>query len=152
IDFIAKGGVDTITVNDLSGTDVTAVNLDLAGVPGTGTGDGSADIVTVKGTNDADGIAVDGSGTSLTVSGLHAVDQITGSEGENDTLTIEALDGDDVVDASGLAAGVTNLTVNGGRGEDILIGSAGNDTFNGGDGDDIALMGAGDDVFVWNPG
>ena len=31
IDFNALGGADTITVNDLSGTDVTQVNLNLAG-------------------------------------------------------------------------------------------------------------------------
>ncbi len=31
IDFNALGGADTITVNDLSGTDVTEVNLDLGG-------------------------------------------------------------------------------------------------------------------------
>src|SRR5262249_29656594 len=39
IDFNAKGGADTITVNDLSGTGVTQVNLDLAGTPGSGVGD-----------------------------------------------------------------------------------------------------------------
>ena len=34
INFNALGGADTITVNDLTGTDVTEVNIDLAGVPG----------------------------------------------------------------------------------------------------------------------
>ena len=33
IDFNARGGADTITVNDLAGTDVTEVNLDLAASP-----------------------------------------------------------------------------------------------------------------------
>ena len=42
--------------------------------------------------------------------------------------------------------------MNGGLGDDILIGSEGDDLLNGGDGDDTALMGAGDDTFVWNPG
>ena len=42
--------------------------------------------------------------------------------------------------------------MNGGLGNDILIGSEGDDLFNGGDGNDTALMGAGDDIFVWNPG
>src|SRR5262249_25595414 len=64
IDFKALGGADTITVNDLSGTDVTDVNLDLAGVPGSGVGDNAADIVTVNGTNDADTIQVTGVGRS----------------------------------------------------------------------------------------
>src|SRR6476646_2247049 len=34
VNFVALGGADTITVNDLSGTDVTEVNLNLAGTPG----------------------------------------------------------------------------------------------------------------------
>ena len=42
--------------------------------------------------------------------------------------------------------------MNGGLGDDVLIGSEGNDLVNGGDGNDTALMGAGDDTFVWNPG
>jgi Ca2+-binding RTX toxin-like protein len=42
--------------------------------------------------------------------------------------------------------------MNGGLGDDILLGGEGNDLFNGGDGNDVAFMGAGDDTFVWNPG
>ena len=51
VNFNALGGADTITVNDLTGTDVTNVNLDLASPPGSGTGDGQADTVIVNGTN-----------------------------------------------------------------------------------------------------
>jgi len=36
VQFNALGGSDTITVNDLSGTGVTAINLDLASSPGSG--------------------------------------------------------------------------------------------------------------------
>ena len=52
----ALGGADTITVNDLTGTGVTQVNIDLASTPGSGTGDGQADTVIVNGTagNDRD--------------------------------------------------------------------------------------------------
>ena len=50
VNVVALGGADTITVNDLSGTGVTDVNLDLAGTPGSGTGDGQADTVIVNGT------------------------------------------------------------------------------------------------------
>ena len=42
--------------------------------------------------------------------------------------------------------------MNGGLGEDILLGSEGGDLINGGDGNNTALMGAGNDVFTWNPG
>src|SRR5438309_3552065 len=43
VNVTARGGADTLTVNDLSGTDVTNVNIDLAGTPGAGSGDGQAD-------------------------------------------------------------------------------------------------------------
>ncbi len=67
INFNARGGADTITVNDLSGTDVTQVNLDLAGVPGSGVGDGSADSVIVNGTNGNDVITVAGDASGVAV-------------------------------------------------------------------------------------
>src|SRR6185312_1811408 len=54
IDFTARGGADNIVVGDLSGTNVSQVNVDLAGIPGTGVGDGAADTVQVNGTNGDD--------------------------------------------------------------------------------------------------
>ncbi len=55
VDFNALGGADAVTVNDLTGTDVNSVNVDLAGALGGATGDGVADRVIVNGTagNDA---------------------------------------------------------------------------------------------------
>ena len=67
IHFNALGGADKITVNDLAGTDVKQVDIDLAATPG-GTGDGAADLVTVNGTNGNDTINVVASGTKVTVS------------------------------------------------------------------------------------
>jgi Ca2+-binding RTX toxin-like protein len=150
IDFNAKGGADTITVGDLTGTDAKAINLNLEGVPGSG--DGQADTVIVNGTANADNILVTGGAAGVTVGGLPAVVTIVGSEGANDGLTVNAQAGADTVDASGLPAGKIHLTENGGLGIDILVGSQGDDLVNGGDGDDLALMGAGNDTFVWNPG
>ncbi len=152
IKFNALGGADNITVNDLTGTDVTQINLDLANPPGSGTGDGQADSVIVNGTNGADQIVVAGSASGVTVAGLAATVQITGNEPLNDRLTVNALGGDDTIDASGLQANAIALTLNGGDGADKLIGSQGADLVNGGRGNDVALMGAGDDTFVWNPG
>jgi Ca2+-binding RTX toxin-like protein len=152
VNFAALGGADTITVNDLSGTDVTEVNLDLAGTPGGNTGDGAADTVIVNGTAGADQIRIAGSGANATVAGLPAVVHILHAEGANDALRVNGLAGDDVINASGLAAGVISLTVDGGDGDDLIIGSQGNDLVFGGRGNDTALMGAGDDTFVWNPG
>ena len=60
----------------------------------------------MNGTNGDDVIAITGSGTSASVNGLQAAVNITDSEGANDRLTINAQGGDDVVNASGLEAGV----------------------------------------------
>jgi Ca2+-binding RTX toxin-like protein len=152
IDFSALGGADSITVNDLTGTDLTQINFDLSGVAGSGIGDGQADSVFVTGTSGADTIGVAGTASGITVSGLAASVHIAGNEPASDQLVVSALAGDDVIDASGLPANAILLTLNGGDGADKLIGSAGNDLVNGGRGNDVALMGAGDDTFVWNPG
>jgi len=163
IDFTAFGGIDTITVGDLTGTGVTQVALDLAGAPGTGVGDGAADSVTVDGTNGSDAVQVTGAAGSgsVTVAGLPATVTLAGSEGANDKLIVEGGAGNDVITAAGLAAGVIGLTIDGGAGNDtitgsagndILIGGDGNDVINGGRGTDVAFLGNGNDTFIWNPG
>ncbi|QEH37688.1 Bifunctional hemolysin/adenylate cyclase precursor [Aquisphaera giovannonii] len=146
IDFNARGGADTITVNDLSGTDVTEVNLDLAGVPASGVGDGAADRVIVNATNGDDVAVVAGDASGVAVLGLAAQVNITGAEAANDSLTVNALGGDDVIQASGLSAGAISLVEDGGDGDDVLIGGGGNDTLLGGDGDDVLIGGPGQDV------
>ncbi|PWS36700.1 calcium-binding protein [Falsiroseomonas bella] len=150
VSFRALGGADNIVLGDLSGTDVTQVELDLRGP--NGGGDGAADTVTVNATQGADTFGVTGDAGGVTVFGLPAQTKILFSDGANDRLVLNGLGGDDVMDASGLAAGAVTLTMNGGLGADVLLGSAGDDLINGGDGNDLALMGAGDDIFVWNPG
>lgn len=152
INVAALGGADTLTVNDLTGTGVTAVNLDLAGTLGGTTGDGQADTVIVNGTAAADNIVILGSGSSATVAGLPATVNITHAEGANDSLRVNGLAGSDTINASRLRAGVLALTLDGGDDNDVLTGSAGNDLVIGGRGNDVAFMGAGNDTFVWNPG
>jgi hypothetical protein len=49
-----------VTVNDLSGTDVSSVNVDLADTLGGATGDGQTDRVVVNATNGEDAIDVSG--------------------------------------------------------------------------------------------
>jgi Ca2+-binding RTX toxin-like protein len=145
--FNAFGGADRITVNDLTGTSVTNVDLDLAATPGTGTGDGASDSVIINATTNSDAITVAGTpATGINVSGLQATVNITGSEPALDSLFINALGGDDVVIATDLQAGVILLTEDGGAGADILIGSQGADVLLGGAGDDILNGGAGQDV------
>jgi Ca2+-binding RTX toxin-like protein len=77
---------------------------------------------------------------------------ITGAEATNDRLIVNTLDGDDVVDASGLAVDAIQLTADGGAGDDVLLGSNGNDTLLGGDGDDLLLSGPGVDILDGGPG
>jgi Ca2+-binding RTX toxin-like protein len=139
IDANALGGADGLTVNGLSGTDLTGVRADLAG-------DGQPDTVTANATNGADVISVAGSADSATVSGLAARIAIAGAEPSQDTLAINALAGDDVVDASGLSANVPRFSANGGDGDGTLIGSAGPDTLLGAAGDDVLIGGPGVDV------
>ncbi len=153
------GGADTVTIGDLSGTDMTQVNVNLAGSGGVG--DAAADTVIVTGTNGNDVIDVFGSGSSASVIGLAATVNITGSEGANDSLVINALGGNDGLTATTLPAGVVKLTLDGGEGNDTILGSQGADVLLGGDGDDfvfgdngsdVAFLGAGNDVFQWDPG
>jgi Ca2+-binding RTX toxin-like protein len=150
IDFRALGGADKIVVGDLTGTDVTRIDIDLSGP--NGGGDGAADTVTVNATQGADVFGVAGDAGGVSVFGLQASVNISSPEQANDQLTLNGLGGDDVIDATGLEAGAVQLTMNGGFGADLLLGSQGDDLINGGDGDDVAFMGAGDDTFVWNPG
>ncbi len=150
IDFNALGGSDNVVVGDLSGTDMREVNIDLGALPGQA-GDGQQDTVTANGTNGAEVIAVATASGETVVSGLTAEVRIAGADADGrDRLVINGLGGDDVIDATGLEG--LALTVNGGLGDDLILGSEGDDFFNGGDGDDLALMGDGDDTFVWNPG
>jgi Ca2+-binding RTX toxin-like protein len=146
----ARGGADLIEVGDLTGTDVATLRIDLAGPAGGA--DGAADSVTVQATAAADVFVVFGDAGGVTVSGLRAGIGILHADGALDRLTLQGLGGDDVMDATGLQAGAIQLTMNGGLGSDVFLGSEGGDLVNGGDGSDIALMGGGDDRFVWNPG
>jgi Ca2+-binding RTX toxin-like protein len=150
IEFRSLGGADNVVVGDLSGTDVRRIDLDLRGP--NGGGDGAADTVTVNATNGADVFGVTGDAGGINVFGLTASVNVFFQEQANDRLTLNGLGGDDVIDATSLEADGIQLTMNGGLGNDIILGSEGDDLINGGDGNDVALMGAGDDTFVWNPG
>ena len=154
VEFNALGGADLVTVNDLSGTDVTNVDVDLGGA------DSQADRVIVNGTNGPDRIRVNQGASGLAVTGLKA--QVTLHNQEpSDALVVKGLDGNDDIAAAGLPAQAIALTLDGGPGDDelfgglgndMLLGGDGNDTLDGSKGNDVALMGAGDDTFFWDPG
>jgi RTX calcium-binding nonapeptide repeat (4 copies) len=113
VDFNALGGADTVTVNDLSGTDVDSVNIDLTGTLGGGTGDGVADNVIVNGTNGDDAIDVSGESRNLAVSGLAATTTILHDDAALDRLDVDTQAGADTVSTAGLVAGSIQLFVNG---------------------------------------
>ena len=137
----AFGGTDNVVVNDLSGTDVTTVTTDLAAQGGGN--DGAADNVVAAATNGDDAAVISGTGPNAQVSGLPALVSVSGAVAGSDRLTVNALGGDDVLDATGLAATSALLTLDGGDGDDVLLGGAG---------DDVLLGGAGDDVLIGGPG
>jgi Ca2+-binding RTX toxin-like protein len=141
-------------VNDLSGTDVKSILLDLAA-------DGAVDTTTVNGTAGSDRISIAANAGAVDVTGLAAALKIVGSEAANDLLNVNGLDGNDTISgAVGLAAlikvgidgGAGDDTINGGDGAEVLRGGEGNDVIDGNGGADTGLMGDGVDTFVWDPG
>jgi len=81
--------------------------------------------------------------------------------GTTENLVVNANGGNDTFTAGNGLATLIHITVDGGAGNDTLLGSDGNDVLIGGDGNDfidgnrgndVALLGAGDDVFQWDPG
>ena len=113
VDFNALGGADVVTVNDLTGTDVSSRERRPRGHPGGASGDGEADRVVVNGTDGDDTINVSGDAGGVKVSGLAATVAVLHSEAANDRLEINTLAGRDTVDSGGLAAGAIQLFVDG---------------------------------------
>src|SRR5690606_19518541 len=81
--------------------------------------------------------------------------------GTSEELCVNANGGNDSFSATGNLAGLITITVDGGAGDDTLLGSNGADLLIGGDGNDfvdgqqgndVVFLGAGDDVFQWDPG
>jgi Ca2+-binding RTX toxin-like protein len=146
--FKALGGVDNITIDDVSGTDLArsgvAIDLGAAG----GGGDGAVDTVTVNGRAGNDNINISDVNGMVLVTGSPATVAIFNAEA-TDQLVVNGGAGDDVINASGLTAGAIGLTIDGGAGNDTLIGGAGNDALIGGAGLDHLFGGAGQDTFVF---
>jgi hypothetical protein len=59
------------------------------------------------------------------VEGLQALVRVFAPDGPSDALALNALGGNDTVDATGVAAGVVSLTLDGGAGTDVLSGGPG---------------------------
>jgi hypothetical protein len=111
VDFNALGGLDTVTVNDLTGTDVIQTNLDLAGALGGDAADGADDSVVVNGTDGDDNIQIAGNGSGADVTGLATAVSITHAD-PSDKLSVNTLGGTDNVLTTGVA-GVLKVLVDG---------------------------------------
>jgi hypothetical protein len=105
-DLNAVGEADIFTVNDLVGTDLTSINVDLASTIGGSTGDAQVDVITVNGTASPDTISITANAGAVEVTGLAALVRITHSEAANDDLIVNGLGG---VDNITIGPGVTTL-------------------------------------------
>ena len=118
------------------------------------------DTVEVNGGNGAEQFTATANGTRVRFDRLtpapFAIDI-----GTSENLVLNANGGDDRFSATGNLAALIAITVDGGAGNDTLLGSNGVDLLLGGDGNDfadgqqgndVALLGAGDDTFQWDPG
>jgi hypothetical protein len=111
VDFNALGAADSITVNDLTGTDVSQASLDLASTLGGNAADGAVDNVVVNGTRGDDRIDIDGNGSGADVTGLATAVSVKHAD-STDVLSVNTLAGTDNVVASGVA-GVLQVLVDG---------------------------------------
>jgi hypothetical protein len=111
VDFNALGGQDRVTIGDLSATDVTRTNIDLAASLGGSVADGLVDSVAVDGTNGDDNIAVNGNGSGADVTGLPGTVSVTHAD-PTDALSVDTLAGNDHVAVSGVG-GLIHLLVDG---------------------------------------
>jgi RTX calcium-binding nonapeptide repeat (4 copies) len=143
----AAAGSDSLTVEDLSATDVFQVDADLGA---------GLDRAVVHGSEDDDQISVSALTAPVSVLGPTFV-RFTQAEAA-DRLTVEGRGGDDILSASTAAM---ELTLDGGDGSDVVLGGPGDDTLiggadfddvKGGKGDDVARLGGDFDRFSWAPG
>ncbi len=108
LDLTALGGVDTVTIDDMSGTGFRQADVDLSGPAGGG--DGAADTVTVNGTANADRVRVNTDGAQVDVKGLATQVHVIGSE-PTDQLDVNTLDGKDVVKVDSSVFGLISPNV-----------------------------------------
>ena len=149
----AGAGADSVTVGDLSTTEISAVNIDLVA--------GDSDSVTVNGRTTADNLVVSLAAGVVSVQGLGYDVNISNAAAPGDTLTVNGNSGNDTIKANaGVEATITlilngndgddylsaDATLNGGAGDDTLEGGSGADTINGNDGNDTIIFNAGTGV------
>ena len=122
-------------------------------------GDGS-DILQVNAGNTAEVFTLTANGTRARFDELSPV-PFSLDIGTTENLLLKAGGGNDSFSATGNLAALIAISVDGGAGNDTLLGSNGLDTLIGGDGNDfidgqqgndVAFLGAGNDMFQWDTG
>jgi Ca2+-binding RTX toxin-like protein len=117
--FIPRGGADVITVEDLTGTEMDAVEADF-------TADGAADSLISRGTEGPDAFKVGPTG----ITGVGARTRVINGDTTGDFLTVAALGGDDTIATGIVPLGPAWVSIDGGAGEDVT-------TYSGTVGDDL---------------
>jgi Ca2+-binding RTX toxin-like protein len=172
--LLGKGGIDLMHGGDgndvLTGGDANDFVYGDAGDdtliwnPGDDTdlfeGGEGIDIAQVNGGNGNEVFTLTANGTRVRFDRLDPA-PFSIDAGTIERFVINMNGGDDQFSATGNLAALVGLTVDGGAGNDTILGSNGIDTLLGGDGNDfidgqqgndIAFLGAGDDLFQWDPG
>jgi hypothetical protein len=108
LDLATFGGSDAVTIDDLSGTDLTVAEIELAST--SGSGDTRDDTVQVNGSDQADRVDVTADGRSVDVAGLAAETLVTGGE-PTDRLQIDTFGGDDRVNVTDGARALLDIQV-----------------------------------------
>ena len=106
LDLATFGGADAVTIGDLTGTDVTVAEIDLAAV--NGSGDARDDTVQVNGSDQADRVDVTAGGGVVDVAGLAAETLVTGGE-PTDRLQIDTFGGEDQVNVTDAARALLDI-------------------------------------------
>jgi Ca2+-binding RTX toxin-like protein len=101
VNYEALGGADNVVVNDLTGTDVSLVTIDLEGSAGGGTGDAQADTIRVNGTGAVDGAQISRVGSQTRLAGLRAAVRVSHAEAASDVLIVDGGGGPDVLSVNG---------------------------------------------------
>jgi hypothetical protein len=147
VDVDARGGADSVVVDDLTPSGVFEVHTDL------GAGD---DRLVVNSTDDDEQSLILGSPDAVSVLGATFV-HVDHPE-RADRLRFNGRGGDDLLSTSTdamkitLDAGDGGGTMFGGPGDDVLLGGDDFDLVQGGKGDDIVDLGGDFDSVTWRPG
>lgn len=140
-------GNDSVTINDLSETDVRKVDIDFGAFNAPGP-DGDEDTLQLVGTNSRDVITISGDDSKVEIDGLGVTIRAKGIDGGEDAIIVKGFGGNDKIDASDLASDSMVLIAEGGDGDDDITGGDGGDQLVGDNGRDDLSGGKGGDIIA----